>query len=384
MRSRRRRLMATNAGPWVVMAALLAVIVAAIILIVLFVVPPLFGVLGIELPQKATPTPAAPTPTPTPTPHAIESAHLPSLQKEIVANLKYLSHPYYYDGKILFSGGTDEAGGPKMNNLYLFDPQTNEKVRVETGELAYDDIFYAQMNADYIIWLDHSREGGGNLMALRRSNGETFLVKRYYVGQPRPVLEGSLVCWTERTGSYMDKVFLYDLDSRENAAVATLSNSPFGQSDCHMGGGELVWAVEAPSDGGEARGAIASVRLDSSGQSGSLYTPGTYVHDPMTNGEALIWSDSNHETDAALYISVNRGAAKKIANDVIDYSLGSNFVAYTVGQELHIYFYGERTVDKVISLEGENCSLINVSNDTAFWYDTGVGSKDILKYAPIS
>ena len=388
-RGKRRSLMATSFGPWVIVIALFIAIGAGVFVLVKFAVPAIFDAIGIEMPGRASQTPDPASITPAPSFHPVAQIKLSDLQKEIVPEQKYVSNPMRFKDEVLYCGGKDETGGPKNSNMYIYNISTKTITPVENIELANDDIFFPQMDDTWFVWLDHSRAGGGLIMAKNRNTGKSFVVKEYYVGQPVITLDGDMVCWVERTGSNMDKVFAYSLASQENVCVAMLEGSVFGQSDCHINNGTLVYANYDASvsseNSADLKGTIYAIKLDKDAESKTIFA-GTYVHDPKTNGTSFVWTDANHEVGANLYLSVEGNAPEIIATDVEGYGIGSEFVAYCVDQKLHIYFWGENSFDRTISLNEEQCVFSNVSQDTVFWFDTGLenSSRDILKYAQIN
>lgn len=387
-RSKRKSLMASNIGPWLVILGIIVAVGAAGFTVVRFVLPPALSLFGIEWPPS-TPAPPTPTPIPTPTPRPAEAADLAELQSEIVPpdSAKYVSDPMRFGDEIIYTGGNDETG-PRNDRLYIYNMSEHASAAVNGIVKEFDDFFQPQLNENWILWLDQKRGGGGRICVMNRQSSEIFTVKEYYVGQPKVTLAGGRVCWTERTGSRMDKVFLYDLASRENVCLAMFENMVFGQSDCHMSGNEVVWAdidtVESNESMTDAKGAIHSVALDESGGEMQRFSAGTYVHDPQTNGTDRVWSDANHGEHPNLYLSIGGGVPRQIAEDVAGYGIGSNFVAYVQNEQVHIYAWGEREFERVISMEGERCIFAGVSDETVFWFQTGVSAEDVVKYAVIS
>ena len=378
-RGRRRSIMSTNAGPWLVIAGCIAA-VAAIAAAVVFLVVPLF-----RMPEEEPePTMVAAEPQETPEPHRIQIVELGALQTEMDLGKRYISSPWFFGDLMVFSAGTDEAGGPKMTDLYLYDSVAGGAPERIAVDLENDDFFSLRMNEKWLVFLDGKRQGGGLIKAYDRQSGQVKLIKECFAAQPVLNLMDDLVVWTERTGTYMDKLYAYDLTSEESVTLAAFENSRYGQSDPSAAGGEIIWAEADPSQGeGEAaRSVIRSIRTDGSGEIQS-FSAGTYVHDPVTNGSAWAWIDSDHQQGAKLYVSIRRGEPFVLAESVLAYGITEDFLAYQKGDSIYVYFF-EDGYEQLITPTRELTQLVSVCADKVLWYETGISSRDVLKYAPIS
>ena len=394
-RGRRRSLMSTNAGPFVIIGIWLVGIALVIFLIFKFAVPKFFELTGWTWPIGKDDALEAEA-TPKPTPHPLNVIDFSELQKEIspsvrelYTKLKYISDPMYYDGNIILCGGTDPAVGPKNTDIYLLNATDSTYTHLDNIVLENDDFFYPQMSQNYIVWLDHKREGGGKIKAMIRSTKEIYLVKEYYVGKPTIKLSGNNLAWIERTGSYMDKAFLFDLSSQEAITLGMFESSPFGMSDIDISKEEVIWAdydtTQSSEDEQNLIASIHSAKLNEPNKKMDEFSTGTYVFNPMTNGNVRIWSDTNDSPASNLYMSKNKGAPVHVASEVSSYSLGSNFIIYCSKEQLFIYMIDGSVKSKLLTREGERCMLIGISNDTVFWYERGASDsgRDIVKYAEI-
>ena len=392
-RPKRRRLMATNLGPWLRVMGTVLLVGGILVALYIFAVPPVMELMGIEWPPSAPSSPT-PTPIPTPSPHPITLVDGIHYQRDLdlsAEDLRFASDPTRSENMIFFSSGIDEKNGPENKFLYQYDMQNHTFEKVAGAALQNKDIFRVQADENWIVYLDNKREGGGFIRAIHRSSGESFVVKEYYAGMPEIRLAAGRLVWTERTGTNMDKVFLYDLATRENLTLARLERSLFGQSSADISEKNVVWA-EADSSTPESTDGqmIGSIRLLSLSNDGNAkqieeYQTGMYVHDPRTNGEAIIWTDQNRGPNPKLYISLRGGEPQLIAEGVSGYDIGTDFVAYCANQVMYVYFYGPRGFDKQISLAGEKCIFAGFGNDTVFYYVTGgISLNDIVKYVQVN
>lgn len=388
---RRRKLMATKMGPWLRALGVIAIIAGVLLLFYIFAVPPVMELMGVEWPPS-TPAPATPTPIPTPTPHPIAIQEPIQYQNALDIsrpNLRFASDPMRFENTILFSAGEDDANGPQNKDIYEYNMDDDTFTRLTGIIRENEDIFRAQIDENWLVYLDHKRSGGGFIRAKNRQTGADFVVKEYYVGMPEIRLSNGLLAWTERTGSYTDKVFLYDLATQENMTAMILERSVFGQSATDISEKDMVWAgadsVVSKNAEGELNASIYSLPFGETNTQVEEYRPEGYVHNPKTNGEAIVWTDQNLGPNAKLYISIDGGPAQEIASDVSDYDIGTDFVVYCANQSLYVYFYGDRSFTKQISLMGERCIFAGFGNDTVFYYVTGgISSNDLIKYIAVN
>lgn len=351
-----------------------------------FAFPKVMNGLGIEWPPP-TPTPPTPTPKPTPTPHPMEMIELTELQKELVphADAKYICDPFRFENRIIYAGGQDEHG-PRYHTLYLYNMETRENTSIAGIEKANDDFFQPQMNEKWIVVLDQKTTGGGLIKVIDREKNQSFTAKEYYDGKPVLTLVGDRICWMERTGSGMDKIYLYELRTREAVTLDMFDKTIFGQSDVFMNRDEIVWAKYGTNAAGseqDVQAAIAHIRLDDPVKNIDMYQPEIYVHDPKTNGKIRIWSDQNHGPNPTLYKSIGGAAPMKVDEGINGYGIGDHFIAYSKGEIIYVTGWGSRDYTRQISLNGERCIFAGVSDNTVFWYVTGISDRDILKFAEI-
>lgn len=371
--------MSTAYGPWLVLIAGILGVAALAAAVVLFAVP------FFQRPaEEPVPTVVAAAPEVTPEPHRIQIVELGALQTELDLDQRYISSPWFYGDLLVYSAGTDEAGSPQMNGLYLYDCAREGLPQRLNIELENDDFFSLRMNERWIVFLDGKRQGGGFIKAYDRQSEKVLLVKECFAAQPVLSLMGDLVIWTERTGTYMDKLYAYDLGSEESITLATFEKSRYGQSDPSAANGEIIWADADPAQNeGEAeKSIIRSVRTDGSGQIES-FAAGTYVHDPVTNGRDWAWMDSDHQQGAKLYVSVAKGEPFVLAEDVMGYGITERFVAYQKGDSIYVYFFADG-YEQIITPARELTQIVGVCADKVLWYETGISSRDVLKYAPVS
>ncbi len=373
MRRRGRPISGRRGGPLLIVFLVLLFVAALAAAVVFLIVPMFQGTYDGTAPEVV-----AAEPLPTEAPHTVQVVELGALQKEVALSDRYVNSPWVADGAMVLVGGTDDYGNPAMRSMYLLDlgGEESEPTRLSLSP-ENDEFFHVRMNERWIVYCDGNSDEGGTVMAYERATGETLRVKDYYAGAPELAPDGDTLCFMERTGTYMDKLYVCDLNTLECVAVATFEESVYGQSEPSAANGQLIWA-DGGTDGGSV---ICSLDLET-GELGS-FDAGTYVHDPVTNGTDWAWIDSNHEAGAKLYLSVAGSEPQVLAENVLNYGISEEFVAYDKDGAIYVYFI-EDGYEQIITPAAERGWLACVANGTVLWYETGVSSsRDLLKYAVI-
>lgn len=389
-RTRRRRsnLRASNWFP--IMMLLLSVLgVLSVAALVVFVgLPKVLPLIGVEYHAPFMPTPSpSPTPKPTPTPDPMDSFDPVEAQSEVIfdgsTSYSWFGDPYFYKGKLMLSAGKVVDRNATMTSLYFYYPDEGRTAELLPYKLKNSHFMFARFNDNFIVYLDAKLGGGGyiTMVDLRDENAQPIIIKEVFAGQPELMLDGNYLAWTERTGSRMDKLFVCDLTSRETAAVQLFSNSVYGESKPSLKNGLLLWADLDDSAMTSLTSVICSVTLNGS-PSIKTYRPGTYVHDPQSDGEYTAWLDGNHGPDSSLYFSKDFGPPLKIDTGVVDFGLGTNFVAYSKESSIYVYILKDRKTYR-ITPETEQAQFLGASDGKVIWMDVTTRERDIVKFAPI-
>ncbi|MGI6176423.1 MAG: TolB family protein [Christensenellales bacterium] len=371
--------------PFAVLGIILA-LAAAVVLLAVYVVIPLAGEWfkqeedSLQASQQIV---AIPTPTPQPPGPTI---NLQAQAKEAVLNARNIFSAYLFENELVFSTGRDEGGNAKMYWIYIYDTDANaEEKQIKEIVLKNDDLLEPQISRDYIVYTDATRGSGGTICVYHRDNGQIDEVKTVTGSLPQVRFAGDYLAWTERTGSNQDKLYLYDIKSGVSVTIDVFDNSIYGQSAPGLSEQDIVWASKdlAQTDGAEPISVIFSYRFDEETPELKSYMPDMYVHDPMTNGRAVIWLNSNHAPDAELYVSIEGGPPRKIAEHIEAYGIGDTFAAFTVDQVIYVYYFDTGEI-KRLSPDNERCILSSVSGDSVVWFQIFEGSdRDIIKYSKV-
>lgn len=391
IKRKRTSLKATNAGPILAFSATVAAILGVIALIVFVGLPALLPKIGIDYnpPWQPTPTPR-PTARPTPTPHPAAVTDPVDLQHEVLLSgytgYNWYADPYAWNNTLIFTAGHLVGNDVRMDLLFRYDIKTGEAEEIDVP-LQNHSFVYPRMNDRWLVYLDAKENGGGVIRAKRRDTGDLYEVKQVYAEHPVLQLDGDTLAWIERTGTRMDKLFVCDLNTLENTAIRLFSGTAYGQSAVSMKNGQIIFADLASGTAGgtsddQPTSSIYSLTL--SDQSFTPYTPGTYVHDPLTNGKQWIWRNGNHGPGDDLYMTQNGLAAKVIAEDIADYGISEHFAAYSKNEAIYVYFFDNgQTIQITPDTERERTQLLGVSNGVVIWMDVTSRERDIMKYAVV-
>ncbi len=391
IRRRRTSIKATNAGPILALSATILGILGLISLLIFVVLPYIFPIIGLDfnLPWQPTPTPE-PSAKPLPTPHPITRVEPSDIQHEVVLTgydeYRWFADPCIKGNQLLFTAGKLVENDIRMDALFKWNLDTGEHERIE-AKLKNHSYIFPVFSDSWLVYLDGKPGGGGIIRAIKTKTNEAFEVKEVFAGQPQFSIDGDLLAWIERTGSRMDKLFVCDLNTLETTVVRMFSNSFYGQSAASLSKGQLIYAdmdpnaTEAEIDT-HLTSAIYKVII-SSGIT-SVYSPGTFVHDPLTNGKHWVWRDGLHGEGNNLYYSNGEAPPKMIAESIIDYGLCDTFVAYSKDESIYVYLFdGGITARITPEAERERTQLLGVSGGSVIWMDVTSRERDIMKYAKV-
>ncbi|MEX1307463.1 MAG: hypothetical protein AB1Z19_02965 [Eubacteriales bacterium] len=353
---------------------------------------------------------AAPTPTPiaTPTqpPATYAKADMSDLETEIKIPHWFITDPYYYNGKIIYTSGQEAATAPNaIDNLLIYDIGSNSYTRVETptrlvgdgdaeDEPAGNNYFGAQMNESWIVWLesDYSNRGGGRILAYDRRTNESFVLREYIYGMADIFLSGDYCLFTVATGAKKDKIYLYDLNKQEVVLLRNYnySTEPFSISTPSICDTEIIWVDAMTEETGITQTTLRSIKIkENLSFDNDSYVFDTYVYNPITNGEAIVFLNTQRSLSGDLMISVGGNDPVVVATGVLNYDLGDHFVAYTKDTSIYVYYWADGSTGQ-LSNRNSKAILASVSDNVVLWYDITDGiigekekDRDVLMMAEV-
>lgn len=388
-RRRRRSLSASNWGPIIKLTAVILGFLALLYVILYIAVPKAAEFIGIDYRAPFTPeaTPA-PTPKPTPTPHPMKTYDFAANSQELVfdgsSNYKWFTDPYFHDGRMIISAGKLASDGKNVafSDMFFFNPEDRSAEKLPLSPQNFH-FMYPKFNGKWLVYLDAKIDEGGAIMAvdLTSSPLKAVKVKDIYSGQPEPFLSDNYVAFTDRTGTTKDKLFVYDLTTMESTVVAMFTNSVYGQSKPFIADSTLIWADSATSSGSSDTSVLNYIYINSS--TVKSVNTGTFVHDPECNRQYTAWLTEVHSRDTQLYgMNGFGGEPFLIDSGVVEFGLGSDFVAYSRDEGIYVYMFNGGSIYR-LTQDYEQAMFLGVSDDHVMWMDVTSRERDIVKFIEI-
>lgn len=372
---RRVNLDATSYGPLVKLVIALAVL-AVLVLVVVFVAMPLLQarastgapIIGSAQTQDTAIQPVSPlNPILTNEVKIVQFGEGYGLPTAVV-------DPSVYAGEILFATGADENA---CDRLVRLDPETGAFVNIDITRL-YDTIRYPVENAEVILYADCKSAGGGNIVRLTKATGETVVLAEFALDAPKLAFEAPYAVWTERTSSTSAKVMVCDVTSTELLTLAVLTSATYAQSAPSIKSGQVIYADTDTQNPGKSL--IRTVLL--ADNSRWDFAAGSFVHDPKSAGDRWAYLSGNHDKNSDLYISVQGGAARRVASGVIDFDITPTCVVFSRDESVYAYVFAD---DKtyVISETGSNAQFVMAGGSYAIWRDMSDSAHTLWKYLKV-
>lgn len=369
---RRMNLDATSYGPLIKIVIALAVL-AAIVLIAVFVAIPLVNArLSSGTPLFAS-TPKAEAVRQTASPlNPILTNEVKTVQFGAGYGLPTaVVDPSIYGEEILFATGASENA---CDRLVRLNPETGAFVNIALARI-YDTIRYPVESADAILYADCKADGGGSIVRLDKTTGESTVLAEFALDAPKLMLESPYAVWMERTADTTAKIMVCDISNGELLTLAVLTRAAYAVSAPSIKSGQVIYADADASNPGSSL--IRTVLL--SDNSRWDYAAGTFVHDPKSAGDRWAYLSGNHDASSDLYISIGGAAAKRVAAGVIDFDITPTCVVFGRDETVYAYVFAQ---DKtyVISETGSNAQFVMASGSYALWRDMSDPTQPLWKY----
>jgi hypothetical protein len=213
-------------------------------------------------------------------------------------------------------------------------------------------------------------------------------------GYHMPVLRlsGDRLIFNEQDDTKAEMLWLVELINEENVGLPGYTESLEGFEDIYaisapdIHGNEVIWAAPDPADPDGAKSVIYTCDLDQLSMDvnyqPTYWEAGMYVHDPLTNGKAWAWIDTNHEPVSSLYVKYGDDVIK-VAESTLDdvlttYCLGDDMLVYAKGGQIWVYFY-ETGVYGRVTEEGETGHQPVAYGRRVVWFTDSDDDMDQLK-----
>ncbi len=325
-----------------------------------------------------TPTPLpspVPTPAPSPTPlpgtdRTIYGVDLSRVQHEIlIPEYQYAADFTVYGNTILFVvGNFTPDGTAAFTRAILYDTKTQHATYLPLA-LSYKSIRHPQMNDRWIVYLDASASGGGQIRVYNRHTGEDRILKTVHLGMPMLALWENTAFWVERTGTRRDKLFGCDLKTGESVTLELFDSTDAGISAVSAGGGKLVY-VSAP-------GTLKTMDIRTGEVTEDRF--GLTVHDPKTDGKIVAFLSGFHGEDSRLVYVNEQGESITVANGVADFALAKDAIVYGTLDRTYVYFLDDGATF-CLTRPSESAMFLGGGGDFAIWMDVTWRDRDIIEY----
>lgn len=317
---------------------------------------------------------------------------------EIKSKERSVNTPDVFGHEMVYSAGTGSLLEPLLKTLYLYDLDTDTETEVAKVKLKDGEIFETVLNSNYIAWLDTDQSGKNAIYVLDRTaeGAEPRLIKECSFAVPKLRLSQDYLMWIEQNEEKEERLYVVDLVSEENASIPGFAESiermmsTYGVSAPGIYDTQIIWAASDPNQTEEdsilngERSAIYYCDLEMFAQDDyepSVYCPGMYVHDPITNGEAWAWIDKNKAPDSTLYLKVG-DEVRRIAQGVITYALGDEMLVFGQDGGIYAYFYNTDTYAR-LNRPGERGIMPVVSGRRVVWFNKSAEGGDHLDYLSV-
>ncbi|MDD4797345.1 MAG: hypothetical protein PHO66_06210 [Eubacteriales bacterium] len=305
---------------------------------------------------------------------------------------KQINQPAIFDTEIIFSAGTGSLSGPVLNKLYYYNLDTGEENKLSESTIYQGEYYETLISHDWIVWLETDHGKNNKIYTMNRANGAVSMVKNCENGKPKLRLYGSILIWMEQVENNLDQLYMFDLVSQENLSLFQINEvSTYGVSAPCIYEDTIVWSgpdTNQTQEDKTANGDKSSVYWVNLGEdtftgdqlNTQSFSPGTYVHEPLYNGEYFVWIDSNKSPNSNLYIARANEEPRLIAAGVTAYSMGDGIVVYGKDQGVWCYVIDTGEICR-LTYEGEKGMLPLAQNRTVVWYNLSANSeKDMLRY----
>lgn len=353
--------------------SILCVLLAAILLTFVFcVIPLLRGPSAMAQPTRDA--------------QAFEPAHtyaditdLSHLDSEMVTEYSNMNEPHISGDNLVFSSTSVRNGIFYYDKLVLYDATDRSCKEIE-HETKYDNILTPLICEDYICYIDSNSKGGGNIMGINIKTGEQFLIKAFAYGAPRLSLSDSRIAFMQQSGDNTDKLYLYDILTRESVCLASFSNLPASPTAAHLRGDNITYALPYQSGSDTfselcvinvSTGEVQSTKLDVLVDSCKICKNSIFY---------TVYRDGLYD----LYMLSGDGSAALIAEGILNFDTGDDFVVYTQNQNICVYFVANGLVRQLNSSVSRGL-LASINGTQVVWYDVtgGYDQVDAVRFATL-
>ena len=356
----------------------LAALTAAVLLLIFLIIPLLKGLFSPLPTVRYTPSSFVTSVTVDEKPTDSE-ADFSSAQHEAKLSYSTVSDPYLYGDSLVFSTASMVKGVQVYNNIIVYNINTEEEKKLNIS-VQYENLINFVMNDDYIVWCDAQAENGGRICGYDRKSGTQFKIKDYVYAAPKLSLSGNILAFMQQAGDETDRLYLYDLVSREAVTYKVFQSQDGLPTQAHIYGDILCYAIPSDKESGYA---ISLVNVKT-GEENVIET-GKSVRSPKTNGKDVAFLSSTIGAPTDLYV-MSGDDAILIASDVLNFDMCDAGVVYSKDECVYLYMSATKQSMR-LNTNISRAYLAEADGDNICWYDITGGyndSADIVRYIKVS
>ena len=286
--------------------------------------------------------------------------------------------PYMDGDTIIFSTDTDKSDGLFLNTVVLYDTLDETFSELPGVEKKYDNIIETKLSGNWAVWVDSLAFGGGRICGYDLAEQEMFVIKEYAYAIPEISLSGDRLAFMQVAGEESQRLYLYDLETRENATIRLYDTAEKECGAVSLSAVDMVWAEFSTGNRSYVQ------RLLLVGDEAAFDNPdfGESAYGPKTNGRDIAFCTSRIPQNGDLVLSMNGDVPVKIGEGVNAYEIGTDWVVYDKDEKLYAFGINNAMQTVEITSEATRGYLASVNGNKVCFYDTtdATGQIDIVRF----
>lgn len=373
---KRRPFESRKSAPFIKLGIIFLAVAIVVAAVVIWVIPAIFPSEekedSIVLEEFRDPAQSTPAPGSTVAPG--------KLQVEAAIDYRTINDAYAADGKIVFGTASVRGGRTYFDKLICYYTASKSSIEIE-ADIKYDNIMHPRVSGRYIVWIDSAQAGGGRIMCYNTDTNERWLVKEFVYAMPDISVAGNYLVFNQQAGDNTDKLYVYDMSTRESACIAVNTGNSAPTSADISSDGQIIYANHYEIDGVYRSELIV---YDIATGEETTIMPGKLVSAPKVHGDYVAFLSMSTGYSKDLYLGKKDELPSLVETDVLNMCMGDGWLAYTKDDDVYICPLDTRASYK-INTDLSHGYLSAASDDYVCWYDItgGYDSIDVVKYAEI-
>lgn len=301
-------------------------------------------------------------------------------QEMYLTDFPVKNEPYISGDQIIFTTRHENRQVYELDAVVVFDISDGRARILPNVEKKYDNLLGPVLSGNVAVWLDSLTDGGGRIVGYDLTTDTQFVIKDYGYAMPELSVAGDLLAFMQWAGDETQRLYVYNTRTREPVTVKLYRNNPYGNSAASISDKDLVW-----SEYGEGDQAVLKRIVFADGTARyENYDLHTSVFGPRTNGRDIVFTTTRDAAAGYLMLSTNGGDPVMIAQNVSNYGIGDNFIAYTKDERVFVCFTDEQNVFSLTSdISKTLLSCANGREITYYDVTDGVLADEVVMYATV-